>query len=138
MPPPKKTAKKVAEPAPDQKAIGEHDVVLDFSLKLRTKDGDPVDVEGSIPFNNALVPVFIADTQQSVQQMVETIVRDRFLLQARHFFNQKREASIPKMETTPLLEQKDNKSPSTRAQATSQADDAFGFEEDESKDSKES
>lgn len=133
MPPPKKTAKKPAKEEitePSNRDIGEHDVVLDFKLTLKTRSGEPVDVEGTIPFSNALVPAFIADTQQSVQKLVQTIVHDRFLLQARHFFNQKREASIPKVETQPLLEQRDSQPPAY-APAADSPDKAFEFEEQE-------
>lgn len=133
--PAKKTAKKTAKPAPPEKSdepqIGEHDVVLEYALTLRTADGDPVDVRGSIPFNNALVPVFIADTQESIHKMVETVVRERFLLQTRHFFNQKRESSVPRVNTQPLLETRENQPP---PEAPATADSSFEFEKEDDND----
>jgi|AntRauTorcE11898_2_1112593.scaffolds.fasta_scaffold52042_2 hypothetical protein len=132
--PVKKTTSKTAktkEPTAKRVAtgIGEHDLVLDCSLTLKTKYGDPVKVECTIPFNNALVPAFIPDTQQAVQQMVETVIRDRFLLQSRHFFNNKREESLPKVDAQPLLKDRGNEQP--KMSDTSQlANSSFDFEEE--------
>lgn len=132
--PTKKTAKKTAKSATpaksDEPQIGEHDVVLEYALTLRTADGDPVDVRGSIPFNNALVPVFIADTQESIHKMVETVVRERFLLQTRHFFNQKREANVPRVNTQPLLEAGESRQ-TPEAPAPDTTDSSFEFEKDD-------
>lgn len=127
-----KTAKKAASKSAPKKAeesptMDEHDVVLEYSLQLKTADGSPAKVDGSITLDNALLPAFLADTQKSITDTVEKLVKERFLLQARHFIHTKRQASLPKTEAQLPQEQQVAGALTDKGEANSE-DPSFGFE----------
>lgn len=64
-----------------------YDVQLDYSLKLQSpKDGSIVHINGKLPLQGALHPVFIKESLRTIEDTVESVVKRRFLTQVRHFF----------------------------------------------------
>jgi len=130
-----KTAKKTAvskatKPVEEEPAVDEHDVVLEYSLQLKTADGSPAKVTGAVTLENAMIPAFLADTQKTITDTVEKLVKERFLLQTRHFINTKRQASLPKTEVQFPQEQQIAGALPGKSEASAE-DSSFGFESDE-------
>lgn len=87
----KKAVKKVNVPDPEDPSELErddlYDVQVDYSLKLQSpKDGTIVNINGKLPLQGALHPVFIKESLRTIEDTVESVVKRRFLTQVRHFF----------------------------------------------------
>ena len=124
----KKTAKQQSKSSSEgtgEGEIGEEDVVISFDVALQTNKGEPVRVSGKIPLDNALVPMFLTDSQHTVENMVKQLIQDRFLLQTRHFFGKLKEDSIPKPE---LPDSSSGYSGQTE-NVKEETNDDFGFEQ---------
>jgi hypothetical protein len=128
----KKTVKK-DEPAKQEEPVnphlGEFDAEFEYKLELRGRNGQIINLNGTMPVQSALTPAFFQDSQKTITGLVTNLVQNRFLLQLRHFFNTKQQAErqrnapsdpIGTGTTVPSLPLLDN------AQGH---DSGFGFEE---------
>ena len=123
------TPKKAESPPDDQ--LGEFDVALDFKLALRDRAGTIINVTGNVPLTNATTPAFLTNSQQTLTEMVTQLVQGRFLLQARHYFNQLQRAQVEPKQPE-LAQSKQTESRADRnVSSLTLPDSEFGFEDEE-------
>lgn len=82
--------------------LGKHDVEISYQLRMTDRTGHVVNVEGDLPMSGALIPAFLRESCKTIEDIVERLVRDRFLNQVRYYFNEHMERDAEKRQPAPL------------------------------------